>query len=168
MTYIQSNIKPIIWQENKLLVLDQRLLPFEKKYLELTTYKLVIDAIKTMAVRGAPLIGICAGYGMALAAKEIVEAIPAKGPASTRRLGEAGEARQGRHELPLQIKKLKSVAEEIKDARPTAVNLGWAVDLILNDIANVGACHGAPLQDMVAKRAIWIHEDDAERCRKIG
>ena len=129
MKPIQSKVKPIIWQENCLMVLDQRLLPYEKKYLELTNYKQVIEAIKNMTLRGAPLIGIAAAYGMALAAQEFG------------------------------VEKLKNIAEEIKQSRPTAINLKWAVDLILSDISNV---------DVVTKRAIWIHEDDVMRCQMIG
>ena len=67
---IKSNVNPIIWQEDKILVLDQRLLPYEKKYIELTSYKDVINAIRDMVVRGAPLIGITAAYGMALVSYE--------------------------------------------------------------------------------------------------
>ena len=129
MKKVNSKVKPIIWQNEKLLVLDQRLLPHEKKYLELTNYKQVIKAIKDMALRGAPLIGIAAAYGMVLAAQEF------------------------------SVEKLKDIAEEIKQSRPTAINLKWAIDLILNDISNVEA---------VTKRAIWIHEDDAMRCQMIG
>lgn len=151
MQKIESNVQPIIWQENKLILLDQRFLPYEKKYLELTSYKQVIKAIQNMTVRGAPLIGICAAYGMALAAYEFVGAL---------------------RETPQLINKLNVIAEEIKSSRPTAINLKWAIDLVLNDI--VGACHGTPnsngkdVVDAIVKRAIWIHKDDADRCQKIG
>ena len=73
MKSIHSKVNPIIWQENKLLVLDQKLLPYEKKYLEISSYKQVIKAIKDMTLRGAPLIGIAAAYGMALAVQEFQE-----------------------------------------------------------------------------------------------
>jgi len=147
VTKITSKVKPIIWQDNigvtsTLHILDQRLLPYEKKYLELTSYKQVIDSIKNMAVRGAPLIGIVGAYAMALAAYEFVGTYRGK---------------------PL-IEKLQVAAKEIKSARPTAVNLKWAVDLILNDLR-----HGSnDITDIITKRAVWIHEDDVERCRKIG
>ena len=144
MKPIQSKVKPIIWQENKLLVLDQRLLPHERKYLELTSYKQVIDAIKDMAIRGAPLIGIAAAYGMALAANEFQNL-----------------------EAEKLINKLKVISEEIKQSRPTAVNLKWAIDLILSDI-NQTTNDTKKTTDTITKRAIWIHEDDAIRCQKIG
>ncbi len=158
---IKSKVQPILWKEDKILLLDQRILPYEKKYLEITSYKEVIKAIQNMTLRGAPLIGIAAAYGMALAVKEFG------------------------------TENLKNIAEEIKQSRPTAINLKWAIDLILSDLH----CHceehsdeailqkpyqsgeiASPLArndkdaiiDTVTKRAIWIHEDDEMRCQKIG
>lgn len=152
---IKSNVKPIIYEQGsetckpRLLVLDQRLIPYEKKYLELKTYKDVISAIKDMVVRGAPLIGITAAYGMILAVKDLAKTYHGKSP----------------------LDELKKIAEEIKQSRPTAINLNWAVDLIMKDIAEfdvVESSHGMTLQETVEKRAIWIHEDDEMRCQKIG
>lgn len=136
---IKSNVKPIIYENGKVLVLDQRLLPNEKKYLELENYKEVISAIKDMVVRGAPLIGITAGYGMVLAAKDLIKTYHGKSP----------------------FDELKKIAEEIKQSRPTAINLNWAVDLIMKDINSLDV-------DAIEKRAIWIHKDDEIRCQKIG
>ncbi|HWD38243.1 MAG TPA: S-methyl-5-thioribose-1-phosphate isomerase [Fimbriimonas sp.] len=62
-------IRPMVWNEGKLLLLDQRLLPLQEKWLELRTSSEVASAIRDMAVRGAPAIGIAAAYGMALAAQ---------------------------------------------------------------------------------------------------
>lgn len=62
-------LKPLFWDDGCLRLLDQRLLPHEEKWLDLTTWQEVRSAITDMAVRGAPAIGICAAYGMALAAK---------------------------------------------------------------------------------------------------
>jgi len=61
-------IRPMIWEGKVLRMLDQRVLPNQELWLELATYEDVVDAIKTMAVRGAPAIGVAAAYGMALAA----------------------------------------------------------------------------------------------------
>ncbi len=152
---IKSNVKPIIYEKGsdtckpKLLVLDQRLIPYEKKYLELKTYKDVISAIKDMVVRGAPLIGITAAYGMALAANAL-----------TTNAVETLHATSLREQLTL-------IAEEIKQSRPTAINLNWAVDLILSDIAAVETLDPTSLRETIEKRAIWIHEDDEMRCQKI-
>src|SRR5580658_248082 len=62
-------IRPMRWEDGRLLMLDQRVLPGEETWLELRTHTDVVSAIKDMAVRGAPAIGIAAAYGMALAAQ---------------------------------------------------------------------------------------------------
>ncbi len=92
-------MKTMYWKDNKLFLIDQTRLPYEVIYYECRTYKDVIDAIKTMKVRGAPAIGVAAAFAMALA--EI-----------------AGED-------------MEKSANEIKNARPTAVNLSWAVERVL-------------------------------------
>jgi len=143
MKKINSKVQPILWEHKKLLVLDQRLLPYEKKYLELSTYKQVISAIKDMAVRGAPLIGITAGYGIALAANEFKKL-----------------------EADKLINKLKTIGEEIKSSRPTAINLKWAVDLMLNTVFDLRDSDS--IVSAIEKRAKWIHNDDIDRCEKIG
>ncbi|MBS1716913.1 MAG: S-methyl-5-thioribose-1-phosphate isomerase [Armatimonadetes bacterium] len=65
------NVRSILWQHDEaaLDLLDQRLLPAQEQWMRLTRYEAVVEAIKTMAVRGAPAIGISAAYGMALAAR---------------------------------------------------------------------------------------------------
>lgn len=147
MEKIKSKVQPLIYKDDVILALDQRLLPHEKKYLELKSYKDIILAIKEMIVRGAPLIGIIAGYGMVLAAIELHRAVDTLHATSLR-------------------KKLQSIGEEIKQSRPTAINLKWAIDLILNDINQVNDTK--KIMETITKRAIWIHEDDANRCEKIG
>jgi methylthioribose-1-phosphate isomerase len=89
---------PLRWEGGRLHVLDQTALPFEEVELELTSADAVADAIKRLAVRGAPLIGITAGYGLALAVA-------------------AGEDPD-------------RAATVLREARPTAVNLAWAVDRV--------------------------------------
>jgi methylthioribose-1-phosphate isomerase len=145
MKEIKSKVEPIVWKGKSLYALDQRVLPFEKKYIELTSYKDVINAIKDMVVRGAPLIGITAGYGLVLAANEYKA--------------------EAYHGISLQRKLIKA-GEEIKKSRPTAVNLAWAIDLILNDIQILD--NADEIITAVEKRAFWIHEDDKNRCQMIG
>lgn len=65
----EDRIRPMIWRDGHLLMLDQRLLPLREEWLPLRTHQEVAKAIKDMVVRGAPAIGIAAAYGMALAAK---------------------------------------------------------------------------------------------------
>lgn len=143
MRRINSKVQPILWEHKKLSVLDQRLLPYEKKYIEIPSYRDVISAIKDMVVRGAPLIGITAAYGVALAANEFKKL-----------------------EADNLINKLKIIGEEIKSSRPTAINLKWAVDLVLNTIFELRDTDS--IISAVEKRAKWIHNDDIDRCEKIG
>ena len=93
-------MKAIEWENNKLKVIDQTKLPDELTYVYCENYREVIVAIKDMIVRGAPSIGVAAGFGMALAY--------------------------------LNDDDLDKAADEIKTARPTAINLFWAVDRALN------------------------------------
>ncbi len=98
-----DQIRAIRWEEGQLCLLDQRQLPQREIWLKLGDYRAVAVAIGQMVVRGAPAIGIAAAYAMALAASEV----------STHADWRA---------------RLRRAAEEIKAARPTAVNLAWATD----------------------------------------
>src|SRR5690242_7880048 len=69
----EARIRPMKWQSDHLLMLDQRLLPLKENWIQLRTHDEVAQAIKDMVVRGAPAIGIAAAYGMALAAKHGVD-----------------------------------------------------------------------------------------------
>ncbi len=101
-----KTIEPL---ERKIRILDQRQLPTKVVYHDYTDYRDIIESIKVLEVRGAPAIGIAAAFGLALAAMAEVKT----DVASLKRI-------------------LENVASEIKSARPTAVNLAWAVDRILN------------------------------------
>jgi methylthioribose-1-phosphate isomerase len=93
-------IEPLRFEDGVLLVLDQRALPGEERWIRCESPAQVADCIRTLAVRGAPAIGIAAAYGMVL----------------------AGDANAARGE---------EAAELLRSARPTAVNLGWAVEQVL-------------------------------------
>jgi methylthioribose-1-phosphate isomerase len=138
-----KNIRPI-WYDGKrdtVYVIDQRQLPHEFAVLALASVDDVISAITEMVVRGAPLIGVTGAYGAYLA---IRDAAPA---AATRRDPE-------------------SECERIKSARPTAVNLAWAVDRVLD---RVSRADGVEDRVRIAREeAAGIAEEEAENCRAIG
>ena len=96
---MSSDGAPLRWDEGALIVLDQRRLPGEEVWVRCETVGQVAECIRTLAVRGAPAIGLAAAYGMAVAA---------------RRGGDRDDA-----------------ANLLRNARPTAVNLAWAVDRAL-------------------------------------
>ncbi len=118
-------------------IIDQRFLPHEFVVEQLRSLDDAIIAIRDMHVRGAPLIGATAAWGMYLAIKQ----------------GEASE-----------LNSLQKVGELLKKARPTAVNLAWAVDRV---ISKMSCCDGDTI-DIVKLEAETICEEDVEICRQIG
>ena len=102
-----SKIKTIEWVETYSRMIDQTILPHEFKTVDIKTCDEMYDAIKTMIVRGAPAIGIAGAQGVSLAAIEVSSLT-----------GDVNEF----------LELLSQKAEYMKSARPTAVNLMWAVD----------------------------------------
>jgi methylthioribose-1-phosphate isomerase len=138
-----KNIRPI-WLDtdsNIVKIIDQRLLPHELVIADLKTVDDVITAIKEMVVRGAPLIGVTAAYGVFLAALNA----PRKTIADDYLIKECNR---------------------LKSARPTAVNLTWAVDKVLSEVLPFDK---TPEKiDVARSQAGKIAEAEAENCKKIG
>lgn len=141
------NIIPVKWSDEGVLMLDQRLLPTEEKWLTLRTYQDVAAGIKDMVVRGAPAIGVSAAYGIALGARQFV------GTAVT----DLGE-------------EIDYICEVLGATRPTAVNLFWAIDRMkrtfrkaVSDGRTVSEIKQVLLDDARA-----IHEEDIESQRLIA
>jgi methylthioribose-1-phosphate isomerase len=105
-------LKTLYFKNNKLFILDQRLLPHKIKYIVCAGYKKVAKAITDMAIRGAPAIGVCAAYGVMVA---------------------SGEKKFRR--LPDFKKHLFKAIKELSLTRPTAVNLFWALERMKRIIA---------------------------------
>ena len=124
--------------QNNLVVLDQRFLPFEEKTVTLTNAQDSIEAIKNMTVRGA-VIGNVAGFGLYLACRE-----------------SGGE-----------LEKLTALAKQIRESRPTAVNLMWAVDRMMK-VARDSNAKGKALTELLLKEAIEICDEDCRRRQKIA
>ncbi len=122
-------------------IIDQRFLPHKFIIEDLHSFKDVVVAISDMHVRGAGLIGAAAGYGMYLAALE------------------------ARNEKSFD-NYLSEAATRLKASRPTAVNLEWAADRMLNAISVVNSVDEKI--KMAKKTAIEIADEDAENCRMIG
>ncbi|MGD2096505.1 MAG: S-methyl-5-thioribose-1-phosphate isomerase [Desulfobacterales bacterium] len=122
-------------------IIDQRRLPHELVLIDLTTVDDAITAIRDMAVRGAPLIGATGAYGVYLAALNAP-----------------------RH--PIDDSYWLAECERLKSARPTAVNLTWAVDRMLAEVLK----EDQPDKRLAAARdqAASITEQEVDRCKKIG
>ena len=128
-------------------MLDQRKLPLEIIYVELKTYKEVYGAIKDMIVRGAPAIGVSAAFGLYLGAKSLLD-LPEVNTYETFK------------------KKFFDIAGFMFSARPTAVNLGWAVDRIKGLVEA-----GTDLKEIVGRiraEALKIYDEDIEINKNMG
>ncbi|OAG28773.1 methylthioribose-1-phosphate isomerase [Thermodesulfatator autotrophicus] len=137
-------MRPILWDSRGLRLLDQRLLPWQEKYLRLRTPQEVKKAIKDMVVRGAPAIGITGAIGLVLGAEKI-------------------KARSKRDFLA----KFRRIAESLKKARPTAVNLSWAIDRLLNRAEDLNVSLEEVVEILRAE-ALKIWEEDIEANKAMG
>lgn len=111
-----DRVRPIRWQDNALELLDQRHLPFEVTSQTCRTYAEVAEAIHALVVRGAPAIGIAAAWGVVLAGQSIDAVDGAR----------AAEA-------------LRPAMDELNAARPTAVNLAWALSRMRKALEGAGS-----------------------------
>jgi methylthioribose-1-phosphate isomerase len=116
-----DRIRPIRWTGDMLELLDQRKLPFTVEYVACRTASAVAVAIHALIVRGAPAIGIAAAWGVVLAAREL-DATSA---------GEVVTATEA-------VERLEPVMQQLNAARPTAVNLAWALARMRRALANAG------------------------------
>ena len=126
-----------IWLEGNIVkIIDQTKLPHQFIIKELKTVKDAINAIKIMEVRGAPLIGGTAAYGIVLAVQE--------------------------NKDPDYIKKS---AKQLIQSRPTAINLKWAVDRMMNKLSGINSDQ---ILDIALKEAQGICDEDEKFCENIG
>lgn len=130
-------------EEGTLRLLDQRKLPSQKIYLELNTVEAVAEAIRTMAVRGAPAIADAAAYGLALAA-----------------------VHSRAEDLAALKEELLCAEQLLRASRPTAVNLFWAMDRMHRVIAAAQSLE--ELRGQVLAEAHAIAQEDAETNRRIA
>jgi methylthioribose-1-phosphate isomerase len=134
----------IKWQNGTVITPDQTKLPLQEVTLEITTVEQMAEAIKTLRVRGAPLLGAAAGFGVALAAYH------SKAKTKEKLLSE-----------------LEDAGSIIKCQRPTAVNLFWGIDRVLNKARSVSGSL-EELKDIVIEEAQKIADEDAAQNRAIG
>jgi methylthioribose-1-phosphate isomerase len=140
-----SDYYTIKWIDGVVKMIDQRLLPLEVVYRTYRDYHEVAEAIKEMVVRGAPAIGAAAGYGLALAAKYS----------------------QTTHPEEFVIE-LSNAGKVLKESRPTAVNLSWAVDRILSIVKHQLEASVNDIRDIVIDEAQAIAREDIETNRKMA
>lgn len=144
MNLPKTQIYPVIWHEGHILLIDQTRLPGEYAVVEISRCDDMARAIKTMIVRGAPAIGVAAAYGMYLGAQEIETDNPEEF-----------------------LSHLEEVAQVLRQTRPTAVNLFWAIARMLkNAYETIGTVE--QLKESLLKTAQTIQLEDLKTCQAIG
>ena len=144
MEIVSNHIYPVIWQENKVSLIDQTRLPGEYSRVEISRSSDMAQAIKTMIVRGAPAIGVAAAYGIYLGATEIET--------------------EDRHEF---LQHIEQVASLLRQTRPTAVNLFWAISRMLK-IAYEEIDTIENIRTTLLRTAQAIQAEDLATCQAIG
>jgi methylthioribose-1-phosphate isomerase len=138
-------MRTVFWEDNQLKMIDQRILPGRFEVVSYRDHKSVAQAIRDMVVRGAPAIGAAAGFGLALAGFESASSSPI--------------------EL---IADLQAASAVLKSARPTAVNLAWAIDRILNKISTLPSPTADSIRQFVLEEAQRIADEDVEINKRMG
>lgn len=136
-----DRVRPLVWTGTELLVLDQRLLPQQQSNIRCRTASDVASAIQTLSVRGAPAIGIAGAFGMVLAAQSI-------------------RAESGSQALIALTQQL----DKLVQARPTAVNLRWAVERMKSRLQSFGS----DWQMQVEQEALAIQAEDLAANHTMG
>ncbi|MBD2310635.1 S-methyl-5-thioribose-1-phosphate isomerase [Desertifilum sp. FACHB-1129] len=144
MTASTVQVYPVIWNEDRVLLIDQNRLPTEYVLVEISRYEDMAVAIRTMIVRGAPAIGVAAAYGLYLGARDVQT--------------------QERDEFFAQ---LESIAQQLRQTRPTAVNLFWAISRMMRTAyESLGTVD--EIKEILLNTAKRINAEDLQTCQAIG
>lgn len=133
-------------ENNSLVIIDQTLLPAETKIIELTEAQDIWDAIYLLKVRGAPAIGVAAGFGLYILANQIDDNLS----------------------FDEFYKEFLKQKEFLNSSRPTAVNLSWALNRMDDLVKKNRNKSIAEIKDLLKKESILIKEEDTAMCKAIG
>lgn len=137
-------MKTISYSDGIVRILDQTILPHKVEYISCKTYEEVAKCIEIMNIRGAPAIGVAAAFGLALAA----------------------------YNIPMNVNtdefksKMRQAGDRLRITRPTAVNLFWAIDRVLDILNQAGTVK--ELKEKIVNEALSIAQEDYEINRSIG
>lgn len=143
------------------IILDQSLLPSKTEYLELEKLEQMCDAIYHLKVRGAPAIGICAAYCMSVLAARISDVEGMKSCCD--RISDNNF-----------LDMMQKNGEKLKESRPTAVNLAWAVDRVMDAAASAAGdedslqAGASTIAEAMYTEAVKIHDEDISMCMAIA
>ncbi|MBQ9961404.1 MAG: S-methyl-5-thioribose-1-phosphate isomerase [Firmicutes bacterium] len=143
--FLSFDIAPMHFDEGKLTLLDQTRLPGEEVYIEIETKEDMWDAIYHLKVRGAPAIGVAAAYGL------YVDALKYEGDY-----------------VPEFLEHVKSGAKYLNSARPTAVNLSWALNRLTEGLLDNTWSSVEEAKEWLLEEAKTIHREDIEACKAMG
>lgn len=138
-------VRSITWRKDKLFLLDQTQLPLEVVQEEQQTVEQVWESIRLLKVRGAPAIGVAGAYGLVVAMRD-----------------------QTGLERSAFLDEIRRHAAYLDSARPTAVNLSWALMRVVTAAETSDATTGIDLLRVIRSTAEEIHAEDIELCRRIG
>ena len=144
MNQSSNQVYPVVWHDDRVALIDQTRLPQEYAVVEIGRSEDMAQAIRTMIVRGAPAIGVAAAYGMYLGAREI-----------------------DTDDRTTFLNQLEKVAESLRQTRPTAVNLFWAISRMLK-IAYESIASVEETKTILLKTAQEIQKEDLQTCYAIG
>ena len=133
-------VSTVHWEDEAVVMIDQRLLPHEEVYLRCKNHREVAEAIRSMAIRGAPAIGVAAAFGVAI---------------GVRRSGAKGEELR---------RELETICDDLAATRPTAVNLFWAIARMRRRFGDGSGEVGTALLE----EAEAIRREDLAACRRMG
>lgn len=141
----ETAIQSIEWREDHVRIIDQTYLPNREVYSDIRDVGRMWEAIRKLRIRGAPAIGIAAAYGFYLGIKDLPE--------------------NSFQSFWIEVER---VADYLETARPTAVNLKWALDRLKTTIQAHKKKDIAEIKEIVLKTAKTIHDEDKRICKKIG
>ena len=134
-------IRTIEWKDGAVVMLDQRLLPTQEKYLVCRDYRAVARAIREMVIRGAPAIGVAAAMGIALGMQKA-----------------RGDLQQS----------FATISTTLAATRPTAVNLFWAIERMRRALAALDGEPATVVRRALLEEALRIHAEDIAANRAMG
>ena len=140
---IDSSLRTVEWKNNKVIMIEQTKLPNELVFVEYDDFNQVANAIKTLIVRGAPAIGVSGAFGLGLAA------LQSKATSKAELLSDLEDARK-----------------ILFATRPTAVNLGWGLEKIMN-VAKTGET-AEKIREIVISTAKKMADEDIEINKSMG
>ncbi|MGC9363996.1 MAG: S-methyl-5-thioribose-1-phosphate isomerase [Fidelibacterota bacterium] len=138
-------IKPLFWENDRLFIVDQTLLPAEYRRIEISSHLEMAEAIRRLAIRGAPAIGIAAAAGLVVGLKPYIH-----------------------RRSDLFMEKLNEISDILNGTRPTAVNLAWAIRRMKSVADKNRNRPTTEIWESLLRECQSIHAEDIQMCQAIG